>query len=84
VTAGAPVNQGTTGLDTPVTATASCPAGKVLLGGGAKVTYVGGSEGEVVLQQSYPSSATQWTAVGVILSFATGTMTVQAYVVCTS
>jgi hypothetical protein len=84
VTAGASTVQPTTGLDTLATSTANCPAGKVLLGGGARVTQSGGNQGDVGLVQSYPSSGTQWTAVGVIYSFALGTMTVQAYVVCTS
>jgi len=67
-----------------VTVTATCPAGKVLLGGGAQVTNDTFAS-DVALLSSYPSSATAWTAVGVVTAgaFAT-TLTVQAYVVCTS
>jgi len=68
------------------TATATCPAGKMVLGGGAQVTvsianesYRGG------LVSSYPSSASIWTAVGMVLNsdLAAGTtLTVQAYALC--
>ena len=44
----------------------------------------GGPAQRVVLAQSYPSSATQWTAVGVVIANLTAgnTMTVQAYALC--
>ena len=74
--------------DMQVTATATCPEGKVLLGGGAKVTATGTvtEASDAVLLQSYPSSATTWTAVGIAeFDFPVGqSMTVQAFVVCTS
>jgi hypothetical protein len=71
-------------VTTTLSATATCPAGKVLLGGGAKVTS--GQPERAVVQQSYPSAANTWTAVGlVITSMNSGnTMSVQAFVVCTS
>jgi len=85
VTAGAVQNQPNPGVDTAKAATASCPAGKVMLGGGGQVTQNGGNEGDVILQKSYPSGPTTWTAVGVILGFGlAASMDVQAYVICTS
>jgi hypothetical protein len=67
---------------TTVTATATCAAGK-LLGGGARVTTAGAVQ-RVVLSQSYPSSATVWTGVGVVITTLAGgvTMSVQAFALC--
>jgi hypothetical protein len=69
-------------LGTRVTATATCAVGKVLLGGGAQVTTSAGTG--AVLQSSYPSSTTAWTAVGeVTTALAPGdTFTVTAYALC--
>ena len=54
-------------LGTTVTASASCPAGHVLRSGGASVqTSNGDNAGRAVLSQSYASSTTTWTAVGVV------------------
>jgi hypothetical protein len=56
----------------------------VLLGGGAQVTNTKSHE-DSVITQSYPSSTTAWTAVGVVtggLNNAGNTMTVTAWVVC--
>ena len=71
--------------NTLVTAVANCPAGKVLLGGGAKVTTTAPSS-RAVLTSSYPSGAAQWTAVATTNAAlgAGNTMTVTAYVVCTA
>lgn len=68
---------------TVVTATATCAAGKVLLGGGARVTASGQPE-RIDGTASYPSSTTVWTAIGVVDSNMSGsnTMTVQAYAIC--
>lgn len=65
-------------LGTQVTATATCAAGKVLLGGGARVTGGNGS----ILNSSYPSSTTTWTAVGEVVLVQLGTFTVTAYALC--
>jgi hypothetical protein len=68
-----------------VTATATCPAGKVLLGGGALVTTTATQKERVYVQASYPSATDTWTAVGVVGISALGsgqTMTVTAYALC--
>jgi hypothetical protein len=70
---------------TLVTATATCPASKVLLGGGARIT-VSSALGDalVALRTSYPSAADTWTAVAVVtvsLPLATST-TVTAHALC--
>jgi hypothetical protein len=69
--------------DTRVTANVSCPAGKVLLGGGGRVT-TNDTARKVSIQESYPSSTTTWTVVGVVqttLAFGR-TMTVTPYAIC--
>jgi Collagen triple helix repeat (20 copies) len=68
---------------TQVSATASCASGKAALGGGASVT-TNDSNQFVALTASYPSSTSQWTAVGTVMQdlTPTKTMTVQAYVLC--
>jgi hypothetical protein len=71
--------------NTVVTATATCPAGKVLLGGGALVTTTQAQKERAQLVSSYPSAADVWTAVGVVaIGNLTGanTMTVRAYALC--
>jgi hypothetical protein len=68
-----------------VTATATCAAGKVLLGGGATVTTTAAQKERVHLAQSYPSAVNVWTAVGIVGIAALGagqTMTVTAYALC--
>jgi hypothetical protein len=68
-----------------ITATATCDAGSVLLGGGAEVTTNDAARRErVTLTASYPSSTTTWTAVGTAISTlqAAQTMTVQAFALC--
>jgi hypothetical protein len=77
--------QGTTFSDT-----ASCPAGKVLLGGGAALTSSSGTYAQslnrVDLVASYASAAGTWTATALIRSnFVTqSSATVTAYAVCTT
>ena len=69
-----------------MTATASCPAGKILLGGGAEVTTTAAAKERAHLVSSFPSAAASWTATGVVGIAALGagqTMTVRAYAVCT-
>jgi len=73
-------------VNTLTTATASCPAGKVLLGGGAQVTTTATQKSRAVLVSSYPSAAATWSAT-VVATVALGagiTMTVTAYAVCTT
>jgi hypothetical protein len=68
-----------------ITATATCRADKVLLGGGANVTTTAPQKERAQLVSSYPSSATVWTAVGVVAISNLGggrTMTVTAYALC--
>jgi hypothetical protein len=68
-----------------VTATATCAAGNVLLGGGALVTTTVAQKERVDLTASYPSAVNVWTAIGVvgIANLGTGhTMTVTAYALC--
>jgi hypothetical protein len=70
--------------NTLVTATATCPSG-VLLGGGGQVTTTSANKERAVLVTSYPSSTTVWTATAVVAIAALGagqTMTVQAYALC--
>ena len=70
-----------------VTATATCPVGKVLLGGGAQVTTTAAAKERAQLVSSYASAATSWTATGVVAIAALGagfTMTVTAQAVCTA
>ena len=73
------------GVGTLVTATAGCAAGKVVLGGGARVTVSSAlAEGSVSLRSSYPSATDTWTAVAVVTVAlpALTTTTVTAYVLC--
>ena len=71
--------------NTLTTATATCPAGKVVLGGGATVTTTAAQKERAQLVTSYPNAVNQWTAIGVVAINALGggqTMTVTAYVLC--
>lgn len=73
--------------DTLVPATASCPATKVLLGGGAHVTTTVSTKRLVVLASSYPSSTTTWTGIAVTTGsiggvFGGDSLTITAYALC--
>jgi hypothetical protein len=68
-----------------VSSTATCPAGKTLLGGGGRVTK-SGIPTPVVLTESYPSASNTWKVTGTN-NTAGGSgdkFTVQAYVVCSA
>jgi hypothetical protein len=68
-----------------VTSTAACASGKVLLGGGGEVTTDDNQQARAVMQSSYPSSTSTWTAVGVVSDSNLGggkTLTVTAYALC--
>jgi len=73
---------------TTFTSSATCPAGKILLGGGGRVTQSDAAtqEAKIALVESYPSTSTTWTAVGVANANITSntTVTVQAFAVCSS
>lgn len=83
---GTPVTSSTgAGAGTLVTATATCAAGKVLLGGGARVTVSSGvAEAFVALRSSYPSATDTWTAVAVVTANLPplASTTVTAYALC--
>ena len=73
--------------NTLTTATANCPAGTVLLAGGAEVTTTATQKERAPLVSSYASSATTWTAIGVVAIARLGganTMTVTAQAICTA
>ncbi|WP_454050185.1 hypothetical protein [Cellulomonas sp. Marseille-Q8402] len=65
------------------TATATCPAGTLALGGGAEVTAQ--ALQQVAVTQSMPvgSPATQWTVQAQQNSAGNGAWTVTAHVICT-
>ncbi|MGB2875121.1 MAG: hypothetical protein WBB76_06560 [Gaiellaceae bacterium] len=66
-----------------MTASASCPAGKALLGGGGTATNNESPEASF-LNQSFPFNATTWRVVGVVATDLSSSkrMTVQAWAVC--
>jgi hypothetical protein len=74
-------------LDTVISATASCPAGTVLLGGGANVTNSDSDHpARVQLVQSQPVGGNSWQATGAVdvgLGMS-NSMTVTAFAVCTA
>ena len=73
------------GSGNQTTATATCPEGKTILGGGARVTSSNGAEdGRVILSSSYPSDDHTWTAIATVRSTlaADVTMDVQAFALC--
>jgi hypothetical protein len=58
---------------------ASCPAGKQLLGGGARIV---GAAGSVALDESYPLTATQWRATATEVVATGANWYVNAYAIC--
>jgi hypothetical protein len=85
VVPGAPV---LTATDPPVgtaaTATAACPQGEIVLGGGAQVSAPGASVKSVVLRSSFPTTTNGWRATGSVIAplGAADQMTVRPYVLC--
>jgi len=70
-------------LNTSVTATASCPAGTVLLGGG--FTLSGSiSQMTVTTFESRPADTTTWTASARNYAVGVGSFGIQAYAVCSN
>lgn len=65
---------------TPKSATANCPAGKRVISGGARATGTGAAE--VAVSESYPSSATQWTALAREINAVGSTWALTTYAVC--
>jgi hypothetical protein len=72
------------GVGTLVTATVSCAAGKVALGGGGRITVASSlAEASVAMRSSYPSAANTWTVVAIVTVTLVGTSTtVTPYVLC--
>ena len=85
VTGGTSTTAGGANKGTQVTSTATCDPGKVLLGGGARVTTTDTNLARAGLVTSYPSSTTTWTAIGMVTdsNLANGrTVSVTAYALC--
>lgn len=64
----------------PKTATVNCPAGKRVVGGGARVTGAGASE--VAVSEAYPSSAAQWVTLAREVNTTGSSWTLAAYAFC--
>jgi hypothetical protein len=63
--------------------TVSCPAGKKVIGGGASVDPLAGAYyDDVVIQSSYPITATSWQAVGSEVNATAGTWRLNAHAIC--
>jgi hypothetical protein len=79
-----PDHEGFTTKGDEFSATAACPAGSVLTGGGGLITHPLPENVGVALLGSYPSSTTEWTATLVFIENAYGglTATVQAFALC--
>jgi hypothetical protein len=73
-----------TNEDVLVDATATCPAGKVVIGGGGEIdTSTSNIRSQVVMFRSHPASTTTWRASSVILSgFSGESVTVTSYAIC--
>lgn len=71
-------------VGTVVEARTSCPAGEVLLSGGAEVSAPGAADRDVVLRSSYPVNATTWQSVGMVTAplGAGNAMTLRPFVMC--
>ena len=71
-------------VGTTVTTTTVCPAGTVLLSGGAQLSATGGAIRNVTLRSSYPLDNHTWRAVGLVTEplGIGGTMKITPFVVC--
>ena len=71
-------------VGTTVTATASCPQGEILLGGGAQVSVPGTASKNVALRSSFPAGANGWRAVASVIGplGAGEQMAVHPYLLC--
>jgi len=69
-----------TDSSTPKSITVTCPAGKRVVGGGARVT--GASPGDTGVTEAYPGNPTQWITVARELDPVTGSWTLTAYAFC--
>jgi hypothetical protein len=80
--AGLEVLSTATALDSssPKSAVVNCPAGKKILGGGARAT--GGGAVEVAVSEAFPSSATQWTTLAREVNATGASWTLTAYAFC--
>jgi hypothetical protein len=69
---------------TALTATATCPAGKVVLGGGASLTPTSGANATRVTLRSTIPTATGWQATAVVTANFTGggTASLTAFAIC--
>ncbi|HET6643086.1 MAG TPA: hypothetical protein VFG93_07410 [Gaiellaceae bacterium] len=72
-------------LGTIATATATCPTGKKIMGGGITLsTSVANQLNRATPRENYPSAANAWTGTLVITSALVGsTATINVYAVCT-
>jgi hypothetical protein len=80
--AGLEILNAATALDSssPKSAVVNCPAGKKILGGGARAT--GGGAVEVAVSEAYPASATQWATVAREVDATGASWTLTAYALC--
>jgi hypothetical protein len=69
-----------TDSSSPKSATVTCPAGKRVIGGGARAT--GAGAGEVAVTEAYPSSANQWSTLARELDMIGTSWTLTAYAFC--
>ncbi|HYZ19333.1 MAG TPA: hypothetical protein VE615_07295 [Gaiellaceae bacterium] len=64
----------------PKSAVVNCPAGKKVIGGGARAT--GGGAVDVAVSEAYPSSTAQWTTLARETDATTASWTLTAYAFC--
>jgi hypothetical protein len=81
-------NQNGAAINTSFTATATCPAGKILLGGGALITTSGSAAitDQAVVVGTWPSAGNAWQAVVKATTvWASGHhLITNAYAICTT